>query len=92
MTIPKYIIKENPSYTPIYQLSRPKHCFEIVEGEFTGLIFSFGRMDVKNNTVEFNYDILNLPENIELNNNVEKIIGEILNNLIERGYYEFDTK
>jgi hypothetical protein len=93
MNTPKYIIKHNPTYTPIYQLSRPKHCFEVIDGEFSGLLFTFGKIEVvEAGNVQFKYDILNLPDDVELTSDVEQVVGKILNDIIERGYYEFDTK
>ena len=93
MNIPKYIIKPNPTYTPIYKLSRPKHCFEIVEGDFSELLFTFGKINItEGGNLEFKYDILYLPDKLELGDAVTEVVGIILTDLIERGNYEFDTK
>jgi hypothetical protein len=93
MNIPQYAIRPNPTYTPIYKLSRPKHCFEVIDGEFSGLLFTFGKIKVVDGgMIQFKYDILNLPEDVELTSDVEQVVGKILNDIIERGYYEFDTE
>ena len=92
MTIPKYEIKPNPGYSPIYKLSRPKHCVEIVDGVFAGLIFSFDRIKIEEDSINFNYNLLYIPDNVELDTHTEKFVGEILNDIIKRGYYELDTK
>jgi hypothetical protein len=92
MSLPKYEIKPNPSYSPIYKLSRPKHCIEILEGVFAGLIFSFDKIEIENENVSFNYNLLYIPDNIELDTQTEKFVGEILTDIIKRGSYELNTK
>jgi hypothetical protein len=92
MSLPKYEIRPNPSYSPIYKLSRPKHCVEISEGVFAGLIFSFDKIQIEEGNINFTYNLLYIPDNIELDTQTEAFVGEILTDIIQRGNYEFNTE
>lgn len=88
MIIPKYIIKKTP-----YEYAKGYHWFEILDGKYEGVHFNFSKIKVLNDTLDFQYNLLRLPANIESDDvNLKNIIGEILLENIKRGYYESDTK
>ena len=88
----EYTIKSNPKESPIYPYSRTDYYIEIIAGDFLGLHFSFGEINIVDGKIEFDYNLLHIPENVSLNNEIEMIVGEVLQDFIERGYYEFNTK
>jgi hypothetical protein len=87
MNTPKYIIK-----TPVYKYAKSYYYIDILEGKYTGLQFNFSKIEVVDTNVSFVYNLLRIPSDIEVNAELEQVVGDILNDIIERGYYEFDTK
>jgi len=88
-----YIIKPNPKNNPVYPYARTDYYFEIVDGDFTGIHFSFGEIDITiNKEIVFDYNLLYIPEQVILTQELKELIGNILLEHIERGNYELDTK
>ena len=88
MTIPKYIIKTTP-----YEYANGYHWFEILDGNYKGVHFNFSKITVDNETLDFQYNLLVVPANIDENDvELKELIGKILLENIERGNYELDTK
>lgn len=97
MTIPNYNIKPNPREKPVYPYSYTDHYIEIVDGKFKGVHFSLGTFriigDEEDKKIIFDYNLLWLPDEMYIaEEELEKTIGEILQQLIELGHYEFNTK
>jgi len=88
MTLPKYIIKTTP-----YEYANGYHWFEILEGSYQGVHFNFSKISVENNLLDFQYNLLAMPLNVNENDiELKELIGNILLEHIERGNYELDTK
>ena len=88
MTIPKYIIKTTP-----YEYANGYHWFEILEGSYKGLQFNFSNIKVVDDMLDFQYNLLLVPLDVNENDvELKELIGNILLEHIERGYYELDTK
>lgn len=64
--IPNYIIKPNPKNNPVYFYSSADHYYEITDGEFIGLHFSFEEITVETDDtkqfINYDYNILYIPE------------------------------
>jgi hypothetical protein len=88
MTIPKYIIKTTP-----YEYANGYHWFEILDGNYKGVHFNFSKITVTNDILDFQYNLLTLPANIDEHDvNLKNTIGNILLENIQRGNYELDTE
>ena len=88
----EYSINQNPKESPLYPYARTDYYIELIGGKFAGLHFSFSDIKATEENITFDYNLLYIPENVYLENEIEYVVGEVLQNLIERGYYEFDTK
>lgn len=89
--MPTFVTKPNPKDNPTYPYARSETYFEITDGEFLGLHFNFGNIETINGNINFDYNLLFIPEGIAINSGIERVIGDILQELIERGYYEFSS-
>jgi len=102
MNTPNYIIKPNPKETPIYPFAQSNYYIELTEGKYAGVHFDFIDLDIinqgKDTKINFKYNLLHIPEHISIVTisgttiELENIISDVLQNIIERGYYELDTK
>ena len=97
MKSPKYTIKPNPQDRPVYPYAYTDHFLEITEGDLTGVQFNFILFHVtgddNNKKLNFEYNLLFLPEGLTPDNEeLEPVIGNILQQLIELGHYAFNTK
>ena len=97
-----YEIKSNPKDKPVYPYSQSDHYFELTEGRYAGVHFDFSKIEITQDgpgrKINFSYNLLYVPEHISIVTisgttiELENIIGDVLQQIIERGYYEFDTK
>ena len=87
MTLPKYIVK-----TPVYQYAKSYYWIEVLEGKYEGLQFNFSKIEVVDEMLDFQYNLLSIPTNIEVDDELKQLIGEILIQIIERGQYELNPK
>jgi hypothetical protein len=102
MIIPNYIIKKDA----IYHSIDVEHYIEILDGRYIGLQFNIEKFEIVNNIenklLKFEYNLLVIPEQVTFNTQMQitpeeklyldQVIGHIIQDIIERGYYEFDTK
>ena len=93
MITQNYIIKSNPKNNPVYPYARTEYYFEIIDGDFAGIHFSFGEIDITaDKEIVFDYNLLYIPEQVILTQELKDLIGNILLEHIERGNYELNTE
>lgn len=85
----KIEVRENTQYKE----NESTHYLEVVEGKFEGMHFTFGKIefvgedDQGNGQIQFDYDLLNLPDPYKLEESrdeIEHIVGEVLRTILER--------
>jgi len=90
MKMSSYIIKENIEYTDV---NTAPHYIEIDSGPLQGICFTFGAIEFTgedaegNGIINFDYNLIHLPETIILQERREEIegnIGKILQTIIEQ--------
>jgi len=87
--MPSFTIQQNEKFK---EVSTSEFYIEIDEGDYTGLSFVFGPIkflgedEEGNGRIEFDYDLLFIPERIDISehrSNIEHMIGMILHNILE---------
>lgn len=90
--MPKYEVRSNKGDERPYPYTTSDHFLEIMEGLFVGLHFSFGQIEFAgedengNGKINFDYNLLYIPEHINLDESkpdVEQMIGTILQHVLE---------
>jgi len=90
--MPNYVIQKNPAENPVYPDANADHFIELNEGEFTGVHFNFGKIEFMgededgNGKINFDYNLLFLPEHIKLEeskNAIEEELGKVLQHILE---------
>lgn len=88
----KYEIRKNPSESPVYPHTKIDHFIEIMEGPYEGVHFNFGPIQFMgedeegNGKINFDYNLLFLPENINLDEDrpgLEDMVGTTLQHVLE---------
>lgn len=102
MILSNCTIKLNPKENPVYPYSQSDHYFELTDGKYAGIHFDFSKIEIikdgPNKKINFSYNLLYVPEHISIVTisgttiQLENIIGDILQQIIERGYYELNTE
>ena len=94
MKLPEFKIIPNPKEKPIFPYANANFYIEIIDGEFAEVCFCFETIKVINEVIYFDYNILWIPDEMEIEPELdfETIVGEILQDIIQRGNYELDTK
>lgn len=89
--MPKFTTHENNEFK---EISNSDHFLKIEEGEFKDISFSFGKIeflgedDQGQGHVKFDYDLIQVPDSIILQENtetrerLENVIGEILHEIL----------
>ncbi len=85
--VPKYIIK-----TPVYQYAKSYYHIDVLDGRYEGLQFNFSKIEIINDgedkKLSFQYNLLSIPQEIEVDEELEQVVSDILQHIIERGYYD----
>lgn len=88
--MPKFEIRKNPEENPLYE--NKDHYIEIVEGRFTGVHFTFGQIEFLgedeegNGNISFDYDLLFVPEHVNLleeKQSIEADVAIVLQDILE---------
>ena len=92
----EYIIKQNPKDNPVYPYSHTSYYIELLNGEFKDMRFSFNDIKIleEDNVkkIKFDYNLLYIPEGKIVDEAIENVVGEVLQDIIQRGNYELDTE
>lgn len=88
----KFTVKPNPQEQPVYPHTKADHFIEVLEGPHAGLHFTFGQIEFLgedadgNGNISYDYDLLFIPEHIDLleqKDEVEETIGVVLQGILE---------
>jgi hypothetical protein len=92
MKMPKFAVRSNSQDEPIYESTTADHYIEITEGPFIGTHFAFGKVEFLgedeegNGNITFDYDLLFIPEHVNLledKQRIEEEISSVLQTVLE---------
>lgn len=90
--MPKFIVEANPKENPVYPNSKSDHFINIVSGPYEGTHFTFGKIEFLgedeegNGNISFDYDLLFIPETLDLleqKQDIESAIAAVLQDVLE---------